>query len=319
MDYNSYKIKDDKIDSVSKHVSITQDELDDISRRVGDMQGLRVKKTVNTGRGIAFIGAYGVKLAEFNYVNRTNSFEIKLNPVAKDEYYQKKEQAQRKERQKRAKRRFILQKTATVGTIAAFSVAAIIGLHSLFSGGINVNPSGVDTEPVAQVQTVNLSDAEIPIVLKWADYAMGEYRDDVEASEYSEYLGYQYDELYQNSFAPMYSSYENYYELEASGLPEEMIGNSKTNYLGKVRSYAMDINDEVSSRYQFENTVFANAIVKDTGDLSHASDVEILIPLDGLKGTEYSIGNLPDDAVIHEGEVYISADHIYKDGVTMHK
>ena len=173
MDYNSYKIKDDKIDSVSKLVSITQDELDDISRRVGDMQGLRVKKTVNTGRGIAFIGAYGVKLAEFNYVNRTNSFEISLNQYAKEEYYQKKEKAQKQEKQKRARRKFILQKTATVGTIAAFSLAAIIGLHSLFAGGINVNPSGIETETVAQAQTVDLSDAELPIVLKWADYAIG--------------------------------------------------------------------------------------------------------------------------------------------------
>ena len=40
--------------------------------------------------------------------------------------------------------------------------------------------------------------------------------------------------------------------------------------------------------------------------------MEVYVPLSEMGDTEFDVGNLPDDAVIHKGEIFVSIKHLHK-------
>ena len=166
---------------------------------------------------------------------------------------------------------------------------------------------------MADASVADLNEVDPAIVLAWADHAMGEYRESIEQSEYKDYIMGKYDNLYECSLVPMHSAYENYFEYKNSGLPQDMMGNSIETAYNRFRSNARDLNESLPDTYRFENSIYAKAVVLGEYDEStHAYDMEIFVPLSEMGDTEYSVGHLPEDAVIYEGEIYVSTSHLHK-------
>ena len=309
MDYKSLKVKDGNIDTVERKVILTKAEIDQATARVNEIQKLPVKGTKTNGRGISFMGPYDVVIGKYTYSEENGRFELRLNRNAEKQF----KIQQQKAKTRKAVRKFVVTRVLPVAGACVIVGTGIFQFIQNAGEQVDIN-SGMDSSyvDVADVNALTLEKADIPIVMAWADYAMGEYFDDVNNSEYREYVMPQYERTYQDSFMPLHSAYEAYYELKSSGLPDEMIGESANNNLGAVRANAEEINADVPTDARFEETVFSHAIIiEDDVDSKYAMDVDVYIPLAELKGTEYTIDNLPDDAIIYEGEVYVLSTHIY--------
>ncbi len=309
MDYSSLKVKDGNIDTVERRVVLTKAEIERATARVNETQKLPVRGTKTNGKGISFMGPYDIVIGKYTYSEESGRFELKFNRNAEKQFKIQHQKA----KTRKAVRKFVLTKVLPVAGVCVIAGTGIF--HFIQNAGeqVDIN-SGMESGyvDVADVNAVTLGKADIPIVMAWADYAMGEYYNDVNNSEYRENVMPFYERTYQEDFMPLHSAYENYYELKTSGLPDEMIGESAKNNLGVVRDSAERLNEDVPSDARFEETVFSHAIIIDEGaDSKYAMDVDVYIPLAELKGTEYTIDNLPDDAIIYEGEVYVLSTHIY--------
>lgn len=309
MDYKSLRVKDGAIDTVPR-LEISKEEVEAATQRVNELQKLPVRGTKNTGSGISFLGPYGIVLAKFTYTDRTDSFELRMNKNAEKQY----SEAKRKEKNRRAIRKFVVYRVLPFGAAAVIGVTGLVNLIKWAGDKIDLTPdNGIGVVDVADIKAADLNEVDPAIVLAWADHAMTEYEESIEKSEYKDYIIGQYDRLYESSFSPMHSAYENYYEYKNSGLPTEIMGNAVETSYSRFRSNALDLNDELPSSYKFENSIYARAIVLDEYDAStHAYDVQIYVPLADMGDTEYSIDNLPPDAVIYEGEIYVSVNHLHR-------
>lgn len=309
MDYSSLKVKDGNIDTVARKVVLTKAEIERATARVNETQGLEIMGTRTTGKGISFMGPYDIVIGKYTYSEEKGRFVLKLNRNAEKQY----EIQCRRAATKKAVRKFVLTKVLPLAGVCVIGGTFIFNYIQDAGRQVDIN-SGMESGyvDVADVNAVTLGKADIPIVMAWADYAMGEYYDDLNNSEYRENVMPFYERTYQEDFMPLHSAYENYYELKTSGLPDEMIGESAKNNLNVVRDSAERLNEDVPTDARFEETVFSHAIIIDEGaDSKYAMDVDVYVPLAELKGTEYSLDNLPDDAIIYEGEVYVLSTHIY--------
>lgn len=303
MDYRSLKIDDgDNKDEII----LSREEIDKITARVEEQQGIVVESTKNKGNGISFMGPYDIALADFSYSTERGKLVLKLNKNANKQY---KEQVE-KER-KKAVRKYILQKY-----VLPISGAVIIGAGILTSVGHAKNilfpKVGTEVSVEENVNKASLSDAEIPVVLAWANYAINEYYDSAASSQYSDTALSFYERVYQEDFVPLCSAYESYYELINSGLPQEMVVDAAMKKLGEIKSSAHNLNKSLSGDMQFEETPFSQAIILDEdAEDKYAQEVDVYIPLSTLEDTLYSVDNLPGDAIIHNGEVYVLSNHLY--------
>ena len=309
MDYRSLKVKDENIDIVEKKVILSKAEIEQATERVREKQNLPVTGTKVTGKGVLFVGPYDIILGKYVYSEEHGKFELKFSKNVEENYRTQR----RKAKQKKAVRKFVFTKALPVAG------AVFIGTWGLFSFIQNANEkvnlsnnSDVSIVDVADPNALSLNNADLPIVLAWADYAMNEYYEDVNNSEFSEYKIPRYERTYQEDFLPLHSSYEAYYEVTSSGLPSEMVGETAEKSLGRVRDSAKRLNEDVPDDAKFGETVFTHAIIIDEDAKNkYAMDVDIYVPLAELKNTNYSIENLPDDAIIYEGEVYVLYTHIF--------
>lgn len=309
MDYKSLKIKDGNIDTVQRRVVLTKAEIDQATARVNEIQKLPVRGTKTNGSGISFMGPYDVVIGKYTYSEENGKFELRLNKNAIKQF----KIQQQKAKTKKAIRRFVLTRALPIAGVIVLGSVGIVTFINASKDQVDIT-AGAETAvvDVADVNAVTLDKAEIPVVMAWADYAMNEYYEDVSNSEYKDYVMPQYEITYQEGYIPLHNAYENYYELKSSGLPDEMIGESASNNLARVREHASRVNEDVPNDAQFEETVFSHAIVIDEeADSKYAMDVDVYVPLAELKNTQYSIDNLPDDAIIYEGEVYVLSSHIY--------
>ena len=309
MNYNSLRVKDGSIDTIPR-MEISKEEVEAATQRVNELQNLPVHGTKHTGSGISFLGPYGIVLAKFSYTDRTNSFELRLNKNAQSQY----REAHRKEKNRRAIRKFVLFRVLPFGAAAVIGVTSIVNLVKWAGEKIDLTPdNGIGVVDVADISVADLNEVDPAIVLAWADHAMGEYRESIERSEYKDYIMGQHDNLYESSFAPMHSAYESYYEYKTSGLPQEIMGNSVETAYSRFRSNAWDLNEGLPNDYKFENSIYAKAVILGEYDEgTHAYDMDVYVPLSEMGDTEYDVGNLPDDAVIHKGEIYVSISHLHK-------
>ena len=317
MEYERYKIKNDGIDLITDHFSLTKEELNAATTKVNEIFGKNVKEIKTTGRGVAFIGEYNTLLADFTYISGTGQFELHCNRQAEQEIQRRAEIARRKrinEHRKQRKRKLALQRVAAFVLIAGVSIAGVVGLHNR----IDANKNNPDNEIVnvvgADVKTINNSDVEI--VVEWLDYGMSGWYDTYDKSEYREYVMPQYDSAYESYFIPAHRAYSHYEEMVATELPDDIIGDSKQNALNSVYENANMLNDLVPNSYQFVASPYSKAIVVEMEDGSK----EVYIPFDEIDDfTDYSINNLPSDAKLIDGKVYVLDNHLHEVETNLNK
>lgn len=314
MDYRSLKIKNGNIDIVPTSAVITKNQIRDAIQTVNANQGgLKVEGKINTGKGISFVGPFGVILADFTYSEEEGRFVINLNPNAMSQY-----KAQvKKEKHRRAVRKFVLCKVVPFGlAVVVVGTGIVHVIKGLTKGTELPNTPGSSIVNVADTDGINLYDQDFAVVLRWADYAMGEYDDNITGSEYEEYVRPRYENIYSNSYVSLYSTYEDYTEAleEAELFPNhEGVKNSVISKKAEFYNIAEDLNNSLDKGYRFENTIFSRAIIIDSEkDEKHANDVEVYVPLaevdtDGV----YSFDNMPDGAIFHEGKVYVPYSLLY--------
>ena len=119
----------------------------------------------------------------------------------------------------------------------------------------------------------------------------------------------QYENAYQNYLIPAHSAYSDYQEMVETGLPDEIIGDSKTNALKRVYENANELDAVVPNAYQFTASPYSRAITVEMEDGSKA----VYIPFDEIENlTEYSVNNLPEDARLIDGKIYVSDNHLHE-------
>ncbi|HAB67352.1 MAG TPA: hypothetical protein DCE23_08295 [Firmicutes bacterium] len=248
----------------------------------------------------------------------------------------------------RHRRRFALQ----VGrTIAATAVIAVVSLGALKYMGIIDTPEKphtptIDTVVVAQEHNINtINTASDVILVEWANYAMGQVRDICSESEY-EYFETLSDDTYSDYFAPVMSSYYNYLDYKDADLPiipeygdRDIVASSHQTFRNNLVTFANYLHDsDYFSKISFSSSPFANAVVTDKeGNILEAGAISgelvgtdgstitsedkysIKVRLTDLKNTEYSLDNLPPDATIIDGEVYVDSSCIYNQSKTITK
>lgn len=315
MDYRSLRIKDGNIDKVPSSAVITKNQLRDAIQTVNANQGgLKVEGKISTGKGISFVGPYGVVLADFTYSVEEGRHVINLNPNAMAQY-----KAQvKKEKHKRAVRKFVLCKVVPFGLVVVVVGTGIVHIIKDFFKGVEL-PTGNDTG-IVNVAGASLEDEDFATVMRWADYAMGQYDDDITGSQYEDHVRPRYEFLYSDSYIPLYSTYEDYTELletEKMFPDHENVKNSVTSKKAEFYDYAEQLNNSLDKKYRFENTIFSKAIIIDSEkDEKHANDVDVYVPLaDVDKEGVYSFDNMPEGSIIHEGKIYVSYTMLYEEHV----
>lgn len=309
MDYKGYKIQNDGIDLITDHFSLSKEELESAKAKVNQIFGKNVKNIVTTGRGVAFIGDYNTVLADFTFISSTGQFELHYNKQAEAEIVRRAEIARRKRvneyRKKRRRRKFVLERVVPFVLIAGISIGSIVGLANRNTDtDINLKDELVSVVGV-DVKTIN--DSEVEVIMEWLDYGMTGFYDTCDNSPYRDYVMPQYEDAYQTYFVSAHSAYCDYQEMVETGLPDDIIGSSKANLLNKVYENANKLDEVLPNAYQFVASPYSKAITFEMED----GTKEVYIPFDEIDElTDYSVNNLPEDAKIVDGKIYVLDDHL---------
>lgn len=249
----------------------------------------------------------------------------------------------------RQKRRFALQVRKT---IAATAVIAAVSIGGLMAAGVIDSPfkphtPSIDTVTVAETPRLNnINNASDVVLVEWANSAMSEVREICDGSEY-DYFKTLSQEVYTDYFVPVMSSYYNYLDYKDADLPifpeygdRDIVGEAHQTFRNNVITFANYLRDSMYfSKITFASSPLSNAVVTDkngnvlsasgdrTGEvlgpdgstLTSSESYDVKVQLNDLEGTPYSLDNLPADATIINGEVYVNSSHMYQDYGTMSK
>lgn len=168
------------------------------------------------------------------------------------------------------------------------------------------------------VQGKNISEAEDVLVFAWADETSAK----IDALKEENYLSYMesfttYQSEAEQDLAQIYLKYYSYLEYKEMDEPAELMGNVVESTYKKFRSAAYNYNSDISEEYKFENSIYAEGIVKIEDELIAETSKECIyyLPLNRViseerLSNEYSISNLPDGSIIENGQVYVSIETI---------
>lgn len=247
-------------------------------------------------------------------------------------------QERKQERERKRRRRFALQVGKVAGTGLLITA---LGITALTKFGVIDSPfqPHTPTEVVAVSEEKNLNtlnNANDILLVEWMNYAVGEARDMCSDSEY-EYFDTLSHEVYSEYFAPAMTAYYNYLDYKDAGIilsqeysDTDYITRAHDAFKARTMEFAEYLQDSVYfNKITFESSPFANAIVTDAagnvlktggigdkevigvdGSIATLEDTQIKIRLNDLPNSPYSLENLPEDAQIINGEVYIDASHM---------
>lgn len=248
------------------------------------------------------------------------------------------------------KRKFKLVRTALATglsiTIAGAAVLVSLGIiDSPFKSHDN------DPEPniTASAETaLNKYDtANDVILIEWLNYAMGQVQDMCNASEYESFKALS-NEVYVNYFAPAMSAYYTYLDYKDSDLPlypelgdTDLVANAHNSFRARADEFTSYLASSVYFKgISFADSPLANAIVTDqngnvlaasssiegelvSGDGSTVNavdgDAKVRVRLKDIENSPYTLTDLPEDAQIIAGEVYVESTHMYQNYVTKSK
>ncbi len=303
------RTKKENIDILIDHFPLREEEI----LRTGipnNIRGLAIKKTMTIpGKGIIFYGKYNVQIGQFKYIQSTGKYEFKYNENAPKIIDSEDKKSARKARTNK-------MKVQRRNKFVAITLSGLIGL-GLIGGGVGMinnalaeNPTGIEHH----LEREDLSKLPDAIKLAWANYAMNKYSDmvadsDIEARRYSA------EDLYQHYFPPIYRCYYDYCEIEATPIEKEL-SQGYSERLHRELDANLDLFQErltilsLNDKLLLSNTPYAKARVLDT---TPNPDVTVYIPLSELpEGSPYSIDNLPEEAKIIDGQIYVPDSFLYE-------
>lgn len=171
------------------------------------------------------------------------------------------------------------------------------------------------------VQVKTISEAEDALVLAWA-YETSDKIDTLKEEDYRSYMECYttYQSEAEQDLSQIYLKYYSYLEYKEMDDPVELMGNVVESTHQKFRSAAYNYNTDLSKEYKFENSIYAEGIIKPEDELVAETSQECVyyLPLDRAiseerLSNEYSIGNLPAGTIIENGQVYVSIETIRKE------
>lgn len=320
-------------------IKLTDRTLDEITRHVEEKYGVKVLGITETKEGYVFKGKYGFTIGDIIYNPYAESYGsfnfhngVKESIAARDRAKEAKRQAENK-------RRFALQKGAKIGlslTLAGTLVLASLGVIKYFNNKKNSLPETNSPTIAAEVDHLNtVKSANDLILLSWANYAMGGVS---EKCLDSEYVGVQAikDDVYANIFVPIMTDYYVYIDKLDSELPRDIVGERIDKSHASFRNKVADFDSYLTENFNnltFASSPYADAIVMDEMDqvitstsplqgelldnegkaITIDDNARIYIRLASIEGHEYTLDNLPEDAIIYNGEAYVLEGHLYND------
>lgn len=309
---------------------LTEKSLMDITDWFKNNYGLNVRDIIENKNGYLFVGDYGIPIGEITFNRVKGDYN---NPVchmgAKERIME--ERAIRQERKREQQRKkFRLQKGVRIGV--ALTAASVIALSAL---GV-IKPLDVfkgKPQTVAVATDVNsqisMADANDLILVEWADYTMGRISEICADSEYEQFESFR-EIAYSDYFAKAMGSYYNYVDYLDTPIPEDIIAESKVGARNNFRSEIMAFNDYLNNSVAFSNETFEKSpfaqavIVDDLGNILEDENGRVILA-DGKEAVfaeggysvyvraldaDYSITELPDDAIIKDGVVYVDQSHL---------
>lgn len=334
-------MKDNEIEYIEVgRTKLTDRSLNEIVYRIKSRYGLDVVSIEETKDGYVFIGKHNFTIGDVTYNPYSHTYDPFNFHRGVVESIQAKDRELQKHREANKRKQYRLQKNIKIGV--AFTLAGVIALTSLGvikSHNEKANETIVpDTGIVAQESHLNtFASSNDLILLSWANYAMSGLGDTCDNSPYESFQSIKGD-VYANMFVPIMSSYYNYLDMIDSGLPHDIVGDSIARNHQDFRNNAKKFNDYLGEQYfgeyTFENSPYADAIVMDesgkvistTGDITgelqdeegkvitfDSDNIKVYIKATSIPGQNFTLENLPTDAVLHNGDAYVLASHLYDD------
>ena len=312
----------------TRKFSLSDNVLNTVCENIKKSYGLMVDKIEENDNGYVFISKHGYTIGDLTYDPHKGlykAFNFHVGVIERET------EATKKDINEYRYKKFKLQRRKAVGKLTAAALATLMAI-----GVIKVLPKSYSIkEQPAIVQHVNsLETADDLLLVAWANYAMGQITDKTSDSSYDG-VKTQRDSLY-NDYSTVMLNYYNYVDQIESGLPKELTKSLTDKYHSDFRSAAISFDNAVAksmfSEVTFVSTPYVDATLLNTngeafkkgnyvGEVVGSNDEVILldygdtnykvfVPADEVKNNDYSLDNLPEGAVIYNGEVYISDDYL---------
>lgn len=313
----------------SGRIKLSSSQLQDVCDDIKEKSGLDVIQINEIDEGYEFVGKHNIPIGLIEYLPNENKYR-RFN------YYRgAKEEIQKKDRISRTSRtkKFKLQRGKRIGiAIGAAGLALLLSIGAIKTPTKAVEPDYIATNYSQQLNTV--ASANDIILTSWANYAMGLVHDGASGSNY-EYAKTVSEDLRTNYFNDLMMNYYNYVDQVESGLPEEVIGKLRDSYRNKFRNKCYEFDEALENSFYnyatFDESPYADAIVFDQtrnrvvekGQYGESYDSNgnlilidsnvgytVYIKAVDVPGNDYSITNLPSDAMFINGETYVSDEHL---------
>ena len=200
------------------------------------------------------------------------------------------------------------------------SLALALGM--VFPVGCSITKEEPSRSIVSEVkQGKKITEADDTLILAWASETADKI-DSLESSNYPKfmqcYTTYHCDE--EQNFTEMFLSYYSYLDYKEMDEPAELMGDVVNSTYQKYKASAVAYNSGLSEEYQFENSIFAEGIVKLEDEMMAENSEECVyyLPLnraiaEGRISDKYSIENLPEGSIIENNQLYVSSETIRKE------
>ncbi len=215
---------------------------------------------------------------------------------------------------KAQRRRFALQKGVRIGkrlTAAAMITLALVGAIKT----VEHVTSPKDDVVIAYVQETQnmhtISSVNDILLVEWANSVATEIDDTINSTPYDGVRTIGTD-LKTYGFLPVVQNYYGYIDQMDSGLPEEIVGETKDRFHERFRNAAIAFDEELESSIfsecTFDNSLFANAIIVDMDGniLNDMTDLREVIGVDGkIMSADDTYRIMVKKPKGYEGEVFI--------------
>lgn len=333
---------DENIDLIySTRIPLTERSLEELCDRLERKSGVPIRgwKELKDDGGYVFYGDYKIPVGDVVFDTRQGTYRGLSYRIGSKQQIE----AERKKRtmQERKQRKLKVQRNRRIGVaIAAAGMIALAsyGVVHLPSTAVrDVEPVTVASSTIMEEKTASIVTAEDLLLIEWANYAIGEVSQICSSSPY-EAVSCQYDIAYPDYFAKVmqsYYGYLDYLDQEKIGFPADLIASSKENAHTSFRSNAIAFDEYLENNVAFRNLTFSNSpyaysilVDKDgkvvTGEsgvvigedgqvvtIDDTSSYDVYIKASVVPGAHYTLTNLPEDAILVDGEAYIDSSHLH--------
>lgn len=322
----------------SRRVRLTDESIKSTKSFIMKRYGVEVVRVAENDNGYVFYGEHGVSIGDVTYNSISGEYRgfnyhsgavEEIERRGKMEAHKKQVAEQSRKNAVNAKRKLKLKRKRFGVAITSVGLAVLISLGVVHA----VNKNAADETPYVATQQVNTVASASDLILNaWANYAIGLVTEAGYNSEY-EYVQSVAEDLKSNYYNKAMLAYYNYIDQKESDLPVELIGNASTNNHNEFRRdcYLLDeaLEESFFSYATFDESPYADAVVYDSNGnlvtdgailgecydsngnlLLSGSEYKVYIKALDVPGNDYSMTNLPEDAVFYDNVIYVSDSHL---------